>query len=422
MTKAAAGMVPPNVRIFNLSFLFFASGMVMYLIAMIIGIFEFPELIQAQGVRNTTGWMLAHLFLLGWATMIAMGASFQLTQVILRTSLFSRSLGFIHFALYLVGVLTLTISFSLSFPLGAAIGGGFVFVAVLIYVFNLLVTFVKKREWNMFVFGVTMSLFNLVMTVIFGLMMGIGMAFQWIPFDYSTVFNSHIWLGIVGWLASLIMTYSFKLLPMFYASPVKGRKEGFLILGLLHAGVWSYTAFLWSHVQMLKLLSYVLLLISLSLFVRFVWNIRNNSYSKQPPGPVSIPYLLIPLVYFLTIVWMLISLAMPETIFPIETSLVIFVILGWFSASILGYLFKIVPFLWWSYRFHTKWEKKSKVLLADMVPADKTTDMLHGYLLGIIMVCAAFLFSEPLLGLAGQILAVLFTAAYMIEILKVFRY
>ncbi|MEX2104093.1 MAG: hypothetical protein WD907_02015, partial [Bacilli bacterium] len=135
-----------NLHILKLSFLYFAVGMGMFLFAMVIAVWIFPELVQFQSMRNPKGWFLAHILLLGWATMVAMGASFQLTQVVMRTSLFSRKMGYIQFVLFTFGYLSMITGFMVGEQL-IVIGGTSVTVGVLLYTINLGMTFVLKKEW-----------------------------------------------------------------------------------------------------------------------------------------------------------------------------------------------------------------------------------------------------------------------------------
>src|SRR5690554_2315975 len=91
-TKATVAKKPAsNLHILKLSMHYFATGMAMLLVALVCAVWIMPELVQFQSMRNTNGWFLAHLLLLGFATTVSMGASFQLVQVIMRSSLFSRA-------------------------------------------------------------------------------------------------------------------------------------------------------------------------------------------------------------------------------------------------------------------------------------------------------------------------------------------
>lgn len=426
-TKNVLRNVPPNVYIFALTFYFFTAGLILYLFAMVAGIWLIPDLIKQQTFRGPSGWTLAHLFVLGWATMIAMGASFQLTQVLLRTSIYSRLLGYVHFFVYVLGLLVLSFSFYFAFSAGMAWGGSLVVLGVILYVCQLAVTFIRKREWNVYIFGVGFSLIDLLVTVGLGLLMGWAMARGWTPPHYEHLFATHVWLGIGGWLSGLIITYSFKLLPMFYNSPRRAVGEAYLIIGLFQSGVWLQVISRWMEWNVLEKLSLMMILISLALFVLYAREVRIHSRlrdTKNPGGAVSIAYRLISLTAALVLLWILVDLFFPNV--PASRTLgemmVLFLILGWISATILSLLSKIVPFLWWAYRFHTKWEKKSRVLLSDMT-ADKTMkNWLYAYLAGVVLVYAAYLFAQPALATLGQITAVLSAILYIIELIKVFRF
>lgn len=416
--------IPPNIHILGLTFAFFATGTMLYMIAMVCGIWLVPNAVERNIENMPAVWTLTHLFVLGWATMIAMGASFQLMQVILRTSLYSRLLGIIHFVVYSLGVFSLTGSFYVSFFQGIFFGGVLVNLGVVLYAYNLIATFVKKKEWNHFIFGVSLSLLNLLITVGLGLMMIVNFAFQSMPFHYENIFIAHIWFGIIGWISGLIITYSFKILPMFYNSPRKAVQEAYIILGLFHAGVWLYVISQWAKLEMVTGIAKFLILVSLAIFVRFVHEVRSHGRKKNPGGAVSIAYLLIYITFGLTTFWVIVSTFLPDNHIShlLAETIIIFLILGSFAATILSYLSKIIPFLWWAYRFHTKWKKKSKMLLSDMTPDKKLTNLLSIYLIGITLVCAAFLFTHSTLSLIGLITASLSALFYIVELLKVFRF
>ncbi|MEX2416120.1 MAG: hypothetical protein WD424_08240, partial [Paenibacillaceae bacterium] len=96
--------------------------------------------------------------------------------------------------------------------------------------------------------------------------------------------------------------------------------------------------------------------------------------------------------------------------------------LGWFSPTILSYLSKILPFLWWAHRYQTKEEKKNAVLLTNMLPERRMSLELLGYLIGIAVVIAGYILETSVLAVIGQIIAVGFTIVYLIELSRTFRY
>jgi hypothetical protein len=403
--------IPPNLYILNLSFIYFATGMLMFLSAMAAAIWVVPEMVQLQSLRHPKGWMIAHALLLGWASMIAMGASFQLTQVIMRTSLFSRTMGFVQYAFYTVGLLALIFGF-LGQMKWIAAGGTAVTVGVILYVVNLTVTHIRKREWNIYVLGVGLSQLSFLVTVLLGVLMGIGFAAGW-SHDYSEiVFYSHMWFGVGGWLSGLILIYSLKLLPMFYVSKKKPTRSAYGIIGGFHAGIWLQAASLWSGIGWLGSVGLACLALSVGWFILYVFSVRKQSNGKQPVGAVKVAFWLIPVTYFFFLLWMLSK----------HEAFIIFLIMGWFTASIFSYLSKILPFLWWAYRFRTKEEKKGAILLSDMLPENRLQLVLTAYVLAVIGVVTGYLLQLPMVSLGSQAAACIFIVAYIIGLLRVFKH
>ncbi len=417
---AAVKKEASNLRILKLSMLYFAVGMVMLLAAMIVAVRLFPELVEFQSMRNPKGWFLAHLLLLGWATTVAMGASFQLVQVIMRTSLFSRSLGYIQFVLYTLGYLFMIAGFLIGEKL-IVIGGIFIVAGVLIYVINLAMTFILKKEWNVFVYGVSLSVIALMITISLGMRMGLSFAYEGYANHYAKILGGHLWFGIAGWLSGLIIIFSIKLLPMFYISSKKPSSNAYWIVSIYHAGVWLQAIGLWIGMAWIGLIATVTMLFALGWFIIYVYGIRKLSRSKRPVGVVSIALHLIPIMCFLFLIWSAYSLLYGSHSQQHEI-LIYILVMGWFTPTILSYLSKILPFLWWAHRFQTKEEKKNAVLLTNMLPERRMSLELVGYLMGITVVIAGYLLAAPLLAMIGQAVAVWFTILYLIELSRTFRY
>ncbi|WP_062106674.1 hypothetical protein [Bacillus niameyensis] len=407
---------PPNVHILKLTFFFFGSGIFLFLTAMIAAIWLFPELVQLQSVRNPKGWLLAHLFLLGWATMVAMGASYQITQVVLRTSLYSRAIGYIHFFLYLISFIALLAGFLTDYK-WIAFGGGGLTIAIILYIFNVMMTFIRKKEWNVYVFGVSLSLLALLLTVFLGMAMGFVFGFGWNSEWHELFLIGHLWFGIGGWLSALIIVYSFKLLPMFLISRKKPSRSAYWIIGIFHLGVWIKALSALLDVTWVDIIATICFFLSLLYFIVYIFDILKLRVSKRPIGTVKIAFILLPISFISFVIWSI------EGDQPFLTEAFIMVIvLGLFTGSILSYLAKIIPFLWWPYRYSTKETRKEAVLLGDMLPERRMTWELAGYLLGIMLVITGFMIKNASLTVTGQIIAVLSVVTYLIELTRTFRY
>ncbi len=420
MTETVQRKVPSNLHILALTFAFFAAGMLMLLAASIAAVLFVPDLVDLHSLRNPKGWLLAHALLLGWATMLAMGASYQIVQIVLRASLYSRGLGVLHAILYMGGLATLLAGFLTEGRLIAA-GGMLVTISVLCYAANLIVTFIRARAWNVFVFGIALSLLSLVATVLLGVKMGLGFAYGWYAGTHEETFASHMWFGVGGWLTGLILVFSLKLLPMFMVSRWKIARVHYAVIGGCHLGIWLEAASLWLEIQPLSDLARTILILSLASFAIVAASIRRQSHAKQPIGAVLAAYWLLPISFLVFLCWIAADRFLPSGRMWVE-ALLIFLVLGWFTGSILSYLSKILPFLWWAHRFRTKEEKKGAILLSAMLPERRLTAEMVGYLIGVAIVTVGFLVEAPMLAGTGQLFATVMLFIYVGELLRVFRH
>jgi hypothetical protein len=412
MNEARSKGKPSNVYIFPLTGIFFVASIILFEFGMIYGIEAIPYLVVQNSVRNTQGWMLAHIFILGWVSMLAMGASFQLVQVIMNTKLYSRSIGYVHFIVYAIGLVILVRAFHNGQPQQITIGGILVSTGVVLYVLNMGLTLIKQRKWNVYAFGMAVSLINFLATVVFGVLIGISGSTGWAENQYGQLFETHLWIGVGGWISTFIVTYSLKLIPMFCISRKKVGSDGYWIIGLLQCGIGLKICTIWLQIVPLSYSAFLLIIASVTVLLYFVYRVRKKG--KPPGGAIPIALILLPITALLLLLWLL------ENRFTI--AFVYFLILGWFSATIFSYLSKIVPFLWWAYRFHTKWQKKNKIQLVDMVPNKRMSLELIIYLAGIAMVAIAFILQNPSLALIGQWAATIFSILYIFELLRILRF
>jgi hypothetical protein len=381
----------------------------------------------AGGLRNPAGWTIAHMILLGWVTMLAMGASFQLVQVILLAPLFSKRLGYVQYGVYVAGLLCLLPSFARGWIVGIAVGGSLVAAAMVLFAINMAVTLWRKKVWNVFALGISLSLLGLLAAAGAGLGMGYAMGTGHGIGGYDKLFASHLWLALGGWMSGLILTYSFKLLPMFYLSQQKADRQCVYVVSLFQAGIWLRVAGIWigGTAAVLNVVSAMLLIAAVILLYRFVYLVRTQAKPLEGTVPIAARLLLGVAAVFA--VWLAaqlsgIGVAGGAPLDRTTTAFVVWIIEGWFSASILAYMARILPFLWWAYRFHNGWKKKSRILLGNMVAQDKLKRGLIVYLAGVGAVVLAFAFAIPGLAVAGQVIAALSVAYYLWELAKALRY
>ncbi len=419
-----ASKAPTNLYILRLSFIHFATGILLLLTAMLAAIWLIPDIAQLGTFRVTEGWLLAHLLLLGFASMTAIGASYQLVQVIMRTALFSRPLGYVQYVCYTVGLLLILLGFGWRIQFVAP-GGTLVIIGIILYCVNMGMTLLRKREWNPFVLGIALSAAAFLAAGVMGTLLGLYLAGN-LPsalsaLEYDVLFGSHLWLGIGGWLSGLIVVFSFKLLPMFYVSPKKVTRQVYAIIGGFHTGIGLQVVSLWLRQDTLTLAAYLIIGGSAVWFTIYLFRVRALSRAKSPVGAVRTAFWLIPLHTALFLLWgAMIQLHIAEDL--LHESVLAFITLGWFIPSILAYLSKILPFLWWAHRFRTGAQKKAAVLLSEMLPERRLTLELTGYIIGAALLSIGFYYGSAAIVVLGQVLMTGFLLVYLCELTRTFRY
>ncbi|HEX7057826.1 MAG TPA: hypothetical protein VF260_11630, partial [Bacilli bacterium] len=198
--------------VFRLPFLFIGTGIILFFAfqlysagTLALWLREFP--------RGPSGWMHVHLLMLGWATMTAMGAVYQLINVVLQTSLYSRKLGYAHYAFFTVGALGLIYGFARFNMVFIALFASLTFIGILLFVLNIALTLHKSKLWNTVTISATCAIVYLTLAALTGMLMGLDFKYNFLQIYHERVFGAHLWFATVGWFAILISGFGYKLMP-----------------------------------------------------------------------------------------------------------------------------------------------------------------------------------------------------------------
>ena len=309
---------------------------------------------------------LVHTVTLGWLTMSIMGASLQLVPVIIAAPL--RATRFLRwqFPLYCGGVLLLLSGFWWMLPWLMIVGGTLVVITVLHYITVLAITFVQTRNDPLTVRYLAASLTYLAIVVSLGLTAALDFQFHFLTADFDGILLTHITLGVVGWLTCTLIGVSFTLVRMFALAHGRSDRMGHLIFWLLNASIIilaSGFSFDWSP---LLLIGAPLLIIAIWLFgYEFIQMLRSRHRKvldvTQYHAIASVMYLM--LVVPLGVAGMFLGWHQPKVL----TALALATLVGWLGQSIIGYLYKIVPFLVWQQRYGPLVGRQKVPLMREMV-------------------------------------------------------
>jgi hypothetical protein len=311
-----------------------------------------------------------HLLVLGWVCSVVMGAMYQLVPVALETRLYSERLARWHFALHVIGFIGMVAMFYVwnlkqvgHFASALAIGVG-------LFVYNLVRTLRRIPRWNVVAAGVATSLFWLSVTILAGLYLASAKCWpqinQW--FDPIAAMHAHAHLGGLGFFVMMIVSISYKLVPMFALSEVQNPRRAGWSLALLNIGlVGVFVTILISSPW--KLGFVLVVLAGLALYVLEILAILRARKRRNLDWGLR---------YFLTAIAMLLPVGvlglvlawprLPRTLFTTQLENVygFVALIGVVTLAIVGMLYKVIPFLVW-YTSYSKAIGRSKVpALADL--------------------------------------------------------
>jgi hypothetical protein len=413
----------PNKTTFRLPFTFMFTGMFCLIV------FQFAVIAAGADLaggspRTPAGWSVAHLLVLGWATMVAMGAVYQLLHVVLKEKIFSETLGFVHYGLFAGGMVGLTFGFIRLNVDVLAISAVATLTGILIFVLNMAVTLTRSKQWNPITLHVASALLYLTFTAVSGLLMGLNFRYGFLQEYHDRLLGAHIWSGFVGWFGLLIVGFSYKMLPMFYLAHNFPTRLQNVTLALFNAGMLAVIGVLLAGGSAYAAAG----ALSILLAAVMVYNIHASQIirakHKAKPGD-GIRYTVWAMRGWAVLLasGVAVLLAVPgawgDT--RVLTVFAYLYFMGFVALTILGYLSKIAPFLWWTHRYGSLVGKQNVPSLADMISEKKVRYGLAAVAAGtaaVTVALAAGLETFMLIAQIGLSAAMLF---YISLILRVFR-
>jgi len=178
---------------------------------------------------------ITHLFVLGFICSIVIGAMYQLVPVTLETQLFSERLVKWHFVAHVSGFVGMVFAFWNFNMALVGVFGSLLTLGVGLFVFNLIGTLAKVKGWNAIKFGITTALFWLSSTVAAGLLLAASKIWSFISFQPLAAMHAHAHLGVVGVFVMMIVTVSYKLVPMFTLSELQSARRAWWSVALISA-------------------------------------------------------------------------------------------------------------------------------------------------------------------------------------------
>jgi hypothetical protein len=411
-------MIPTNTAYetnIRLPLLFIVFGVVAFVAAQAILLAAGPA--AASGVfRLPSIWAAAHLAVLGFALMITMGAMYQLVPVAFLTPIWSEQLGFVQFFITAAGIIAF--SMSLAFYAHVALFPGVLLVlGIILFLFQMGMTLRKQAKKNIMTLFVGSALLFLLLTILFGLTLALHFWSGNEAADHLFILKTHILFGMCGWFSLLIMGFSYKMVPMFSLA------HGFSMKLARYVYVFYVTGLIVTFISFFQdgrgpfAAGAGLLLTGFALFAYHIWTILQKRVKKKLDRPFQFALLAIGIALILHTAAFLLPLSGNDHGMAIVIYAYVF---GWIMFSIIGYLYKIVPFLWWTHRYSKKIGQENVPTLKQMINEKWTIVQCILFTVSLVGVVIALTVSSLPLFYAAQSIMTLFSlffASTMISVL-----
>lgn len=369
---------------------------------------------------------ITHTMVLGWATMIIFGASYQLVPVVAEGKLYSNKLAYISFVLAAIGIPLLVYGFFVfDMHAPAKWGGRFVLFAVLFHAINIITSITKGNSKNIHARFVLVAVLWLFVTVFLGLSLVYNFTIPLLPhgYNYMDYLPLHGQLGIVGWFLLLVIGVGSRLIPMFLISKYTNPKLLWAIFILINSALITYIILFYTSTQTkLNFIPISLLFISIVLFIYYCYQAYIKRLRKQVDDQIkisllSVLLLVIPVIVLTILITVLLSATKSDIRLTLLYGFVIF--FGWLTAIIFGMTFKTLPFIVWNKVYHHRASLGKTPSPKELFDPLIFKIMSVLYLVGFILFTVGILYTTTIILKFGAVFLILTAVFYNWNIFKV---
>ncbi len=315
----------------------------------------------------TAGPTLAavHSMILGFMLTMVFGVMYQVIPIAFQAPAIPRNVLFWHLPIHVfcvIGMIT-------GFLLGKLFITGMFGTALLLSTIAFFIIAIKSYRQARNKTSVHQHLRYPFVALGLVMVFGIWMAF-YLPGDSFSLYSTHIFLGTFGYWMTLVMVISYKFIPMFTLS--HGYKSSMPVaIRIFTIGVALFALATLFHLSfhIAQMAGLIIALIGLVYFtfdmIRIVWARKRKRilYSIRVALVATSVLLVSSVLLFIATAFSISSLILPFAYL---------LVMDGFALLILAYLQKIVPFLWYEYRYSHHSDRKNAPPIDDMMPKGMT--------------------------------------------------
>jgi len=345
---------------------------------------------------------LVHTVTLGWITLTIMGASYQLIPVVLERPIWSERLARWQFVILAAGIAGMIAHFYIGTWPGLALAAGVVAAGAACHLINALASLCGVKVWSFTARLLAVALAGLALTVLFGLGLAADRIWKFLPGGFFPTLHAHFHLALLGWVAPMVMGVGARVYPMFLlARDPEGWPGRLQLWGLSLGGA----------AVVLGLLAVPVLLIPGALGVaaagagHLAWVSEMAASRKRPALDWGLRCALTGTAFLIPAGAMGLGFAFGLLGGPrLALAYGVLALGGWVSLTIVGMLFKIIPFLVW-YRIYGPLVGKAPVPTLAQLSWPLGEALTYGLLaVGVAALAVAVGIGDPLwVGTAGTV-------------------
>jgi hypothetical protein len=288
---------------------------------------------------------LTHTATLGWITLTIMGATYQLVPVVLERPLWSERLTRWQFLILVAGLGGMIAHFYIATWFGLVLAAVLTALGVALHVLNAGLSMRGLATWGFTERMLTLALFGLALTALFGLVLG---SLRWgghAPGNLLGTLHAHFHLAMLGWVAPMVMGVSARLYPMFFLAAEPGGWPARVQLWGLGLGTPTLTLGL---LAVPVLVAPGAVAVSAAVIGHLVWVSSMAAERRRPALDWGLRFVLTGTACLLPALAM--GLGFSTGLFAgprLGLGYAVLVLGGWASLTMVGVLLKIIPFLVW---------------------------------------------------------------------------
>lgn len=347
-----AGLQLEQAPPLSVPFRFFLLAPVFLLLAAAALLWRGPEALAAR--LSPAAIAVAHLYTLGFMTMVMMGAMMQMLPV-LQGSPVPRPRATAAATCAGVGLGTLALAAGFLFGEQWLLKAGALALAAgfLAFVAAVLVCLARAPSQNHTVRAMWLALLSLLVTVALGAML--AALFGWgIALPNSSVHGLHPGWGLLGWTGLLVVGVGFEVVPMFQMTPHYPKPMTRYLVPAILALLALWSAALWideGRWGALALVCAVAMAAAYALFAVVTMALQNRRRRRLPDVTLDFWRIGMGSLLGASVAWG-VRVAWPAPLFdPGHESMDILIgvlaIFGFAGSVVSGMLYKIMPFLAW---------------------------------------------------------------------------